>query len=270
MRTHRFPDRRGGGGYRSGGTDDIGVILSRHRHEGDRDHRDSRRQRRPTPTHPSGRARDASAAGPASNPRRRLRFARGRQAESSWRSPSSSFASMFPTWYLTAATLIPRRIAISALVAPVRSSSSTRHSAGVSTSGWGGRPRRRPAMGTNLAAGEQNYPRPVEAAARPAHPGAEVRGDGVRAPWRQRLTVSGLVPRREANSLQVSPDFPSTAPADGGNPRGRHALRDGAAYAGEARVQPSLCPGPDAIPKDHVQAKWPVREAERWQERRRA
>ena len=59
----------------------------------------------------------------------------------------SSFPSMFEMWYLTASGLMPSRTAISAFVPPTRSSSSTRCSAGVRRSGWGGRPRPRRVMG---------------------------------------------------------------------------------------------------------------------------
>ena len=96
----------------------------------------------PAPTHTSGRPTDHRAAGTANTPPRRRRWASGRQAASARRSRSSSFASMFEMCDLTVSGLRPRRAAISAFVPPSRSASRTRHSAGVSTSGWRGRPPR--------------------------------------------------------------------------------------------------------------------------------
>ena len=112
----------------------------------------------PTPTHAMGRATYARAAGMAKNPRSRRRPASGRQAASSWRPRSSSFPSMFEMWYLTASPLMPRRAAISAFVPPSRSSSRTRHSAGVRTSGWRGRPRGLRSIGAIVGAGRPIFP----------------------------------------------------------------------------------------------------------------
>ena len=61
----------------------------------------------------------------------------------SWRAPTPSFPLMLARWYLTASTLVPRSRAISARPMPCRTRSSTRHSAGVRRSGWGGLPRPR-------------------------------------------------------------------------------------------------------------------------------
>ena len=49
----------------------------------------------------------------------------------------------FSTCYFTASRLMPRPSAIARLDMPWRTVLTTRHSAGVSTSGWGGRPRAR-------------------------------------------------------------------------------------------------------------------------------
>ena len=52
-----------------------------------------------------------------------------------------SFNSAFATWYFTASALMPISAAIFGLLSPCRTSSTVRHSAGVSTSFAGGRPR---------------------------------------------------------------------------------------------------------------------------------
>ena len=91
-------------------------------------------------------ARKARARAPTISPMRMGRRA-GCQLAISRRFRSSSFPRMLEMWYLTVYGLMPSFMAISALVAPERASSSTRHSAGVRTSGWGGRPRPRRVMG---------------------------------------------------------------------------------------------------------------------------
>ena len=96
----------------------------------------------PAPTHAIGLATDHTTAGTVNSAPRRPRRSSGRHEASARRSGSSSFASMFEMWYFTVSALRPSRAAMSAFVPPSRSASSTRHSAGVKTSGWGGRPRR--------------------------------------------------------------------------------------------------------------------------------
>ena len=59
-----------------------------------------------------------------------------------------SLSRMLVTWNLTASMLIWRRSAIWRLVMPWRTAWATRHSPGVSTSGWAGRPRLRSAVMT--------------------------------------------------------------------------------------------------------------------------
>lgn len=86
------------------------------------------------------------------------------QRASACRSGRPVFARMLDTCVRTVLMLTPRRTAISAFGAPVRSWPSTRHSAGVSRSGCGGRPR--PRLGIHdmlmsLPAGRRELPHPA-------------------------------------------------------------------------------------------------------------
>ena len=71
------------------------------------------------------------------------RAARRSSAEVRARLAMPSFCSALATWYFTASRLTPWRAAISRLRSPWRTASTTRHSAGVKTSGCAGRPRSR-------------------------------------------------------------------------------------------------------------------------------
>ena len=121
-----------------------------------------------------GNGRDARGASSARKERRRSPSG-GFHATRSARSRTLSLARMFLTWNLTASGLTPRRTAISAKVPPVRSSSRTRHSAGVRMSGCGGRPRPLRVMRTSVAPQIPIYPPPA------LHLRAARRG-----PWRWR------------------------------------------------------------------------------------
>ena len=70
-----------------------------------------------------------------------LSFAAPLQWRSSLRVPSPSFPRALRTWKRTASRLMPRRFAIAASERPWRTAFTTRHSAGVSRSSYGGRPR---------------------------------------------------------------------------------------------------------------------------------
>src|SRR5512145_1078826 len=73
--------------------------------------------------------------------RRALRAGARNHLRNALRSSSPSLAIALATWNFTASRLMPRRRAISRLLMPCWTACTTRHSAGVSTSAYGGRPR---------------------------------------------------------------------------------------------------------------------------------
>ena len=82
------------------------------------------------------------------------RSLKARPAASS-REPTPSFERISETWNFAVLSVMPRRSAIWALLAPERRSASTSHSRGVRISGWRGRPRL--AIKPNGAPSPRNY-----------------------------------------------------------------------------------------------------------------